>query len=88
MPQEMKDRIDPDVLSALEADFAPWPLPHGDGIDGRWIDSYISTRLCDVMARRYYNVPFPRLSVGDRTVIRGRVEFFVQSMTRVLGEER
>ena len=63
-----------------------WVLPpQEDGIDARWIDAFIATRLQDVLARRYYDTPFPKLSVEDRTAIRSRVEFFLAQMGAVLG---
>ncbi len=77
----MKDRLDEQTLAISAGE---WPCPEaGDGIDTRWIDAFIATRLQDVLARRYYGTPFPRLSVEDRTVIRGRVEFFIAQMGSV-----
>lgn len=81
MSQSMKDRLDEQTLAISAGE---WPCPEpGDGIDTRWIDAFICTRLQDVLARRYYGTPFPRLSVEDRTVIRGRVEFFIAQMGSV-----
>jgi hypothetical protein len=86
MPQGMKDRLD-EPKYGFSAD--EWELPEeGDGIDCRWLDAFIAVRLQDVIARRFYGMPFPKLSVQDRTVIRGRTEFFIAQLAAVLeGEE-
>ena len=62
-----------------------WVLPpQEDGIDARWTDAFIATRLQDVLARRYYATPFPRLSVEDRAVIQSAVEKFISDLERRL----
>lgn len=86
MSQAMKDRLDEQTLAISAGE---WPCPEaGDGIDSRWLDAFVCVRLQDVIARRYFGTPFPKLSVEDRTVIRGRVEFFIAQMTRVLEDEQ
>lgn len=82
MSQQMKDRLDEQTLAVSAGE---WPVPEaGDGIDGRWLDAFICVRLQDVLARRYFGTPFPKLDVADRTVIRGRVEFFIAQMGAVM----
>lgn len=78
----MKDRLDEQTLAVSAGE---WPMPEaGDGIDPRWQDAFICVRLQDVIARRYYGMPFPKLSTEDRTVIRSRVEFFIAQLGAVL----
>lgn len=72
--------------ATLAVSLGEWVLPpNEDGIDDRWRDAFICTRLQDVLARRYYDTPFQQLSVEDRTAIRSRVEWFVAQMGAVLG---
>lgn len=62
-----------------------WVLPpQEDGMDARWLDAFICARLQDVLARRYFDLPFPRLSVEDRAAIRTRVEKFIGDTERYL----
>lgn len=62
-----------------------WVLPpQEEGIDARWIDAFICTRLQDVLARRYFDTPFPKLSVEDRAAISQRVEKFIADTERYL----
>jgi hypothetical protein len=63
-----------------------WSLPTGEGIDDRWVDAYISTQLQDVLARRYFGTPFPKLTTEDRADLRLRVEGFVTHMGIIFGE--
>lgn len=79
MSQAMKDRLDEQTLAISAGE---WPCPEaGDGIDSRWLDAFVATRLQDVLARRYFGKPFPQLTVDNRTILRGRVEFFIAQMT-------
>lgn len=63
-----------------------WRLPTGEGIDDRWLDAYIATQLQDVLARRFFNTPFPKLTTPDRAAIRMQVEGFVGQMSLLFGE--
>lgn len=82
MSQAMKDRLDEQTLAISSGE---WPCPEpGDGIDLRWVDAFIATRLQDVLARRYFGTPFPRLETKDRVVLRSRVEFFLAQMSSVM----
>lgn len=87
MSQSMKDRLDiPEYQFGWES---AWELPPlGGGITEHWRDAFIATQLQDVFARRYFGKPFPKLQVEQRTIIRGRVEFFIAAMTRIMeGDE-
>ena len=57
-----------------------WELPAELGINDDWQDAWISTKLADVMARRYFGLSLMSLSVEDRVWIRGESEAFVAKM--------
>ena len=57
-----------------------WELPAELGINDDWQDAWISTKLADVMARRYFGLSLMSLSVEDRVWILGESEAFVARM--------
>lgn len=68
------------------ADPIAWSMPERTiDINDRWLDSFISTRLVDVVARRYFNRPFTQLAMQDRVAVRSTVETWVSELTEEFG---
>lgn len=75
---------DQQVLSISKGE---WPLPMpGNGICDRWRAAFVAVRLQDVIARLYFDTPYPKLSVEDRLKISQRVDAFMESVDRELNE--
>ena len=72
---------------AWPTDAADWTIPSGPGVDDRWRQSYVASKVADVLTELTCpGVPFRNLDVNDRAWLRGQTESLVEDTVARFGE--
>lgn len=57
-----------------------WAIPSGHGIDQRWRQSFVATKMAEVLSELAAGVPFKSLDAGDRAHVKTYAEQTVDDM--------
>lgn len=57
-----------------------WSIPSGDGIDQRWRQHHVTTKIAEVLSELAAGVPIASLDATDRAWVKGQSEAFVEEV--------